>query len=168
MGPDMILSKISGQRIEGELFYPCRTRKGYVAMSSEENPPRRHVFISHHHADDSRVDQLTDMLSRAGNDVRNSSVRMKPANQRRFDEGRVSDEAIRRVLRMKISWSSTVVVLVGKETHTRPWVNWEIEQAHKQGKRIVGVYERGCGRPTSQSARKLWNESGGLEFGQHH
>lgn len=108
-----------------------------------ELPVRRHFFISHHHADDSRVDQLTDLLTRAGNDVRNSSVRMKPANQRRFDEGRVSDEAIRRLLRMKISWSTTVVVLVGKETHTRPWVNWEIEQAHQQGKKIVGVYERG-------------------------
>ena len=68
---------------------------------------------------------------------------MKPANQRRFEEGRVSDEAIRRVLRMKISWASTVVVLVGKDTHTRPWVNWEIEQAHKHGKRTIGVYERG-------------------------
>jgi len=108
-----------------------------------EDSTRRHVFISHHHADDSRVDQLTNLLSRAGNDVRNSSVRMKPANQRRFDEGRVSDDTIRRLLRMKISWASTVVVLVGKETHTRRWVNWEIEQAHAQGKRIVGVYERG-------------------------
>jgi hypothetical protein len=112
-------------------------------MSDDGSPKRRHVFISHHHADDSRVDELTTLLSRAGNDVRNSSVRMKPANQRRFDEGRVSEEAIRRVLRMKISWASTVVVLVGKETHTRPWVNWEIEQAHKQGKQIIGVYERG-------------------------
>ncbi len=112
-------------------------------MSKDDTPTRRHVFISHHHADDGRVDQLTDLLSRAGNNVRNSSVRMKPENQRRFDEGRVSDEAIRRLLRMKISWASTVVVLVGKETHTRPWVNWEIEQAHKQGKRIVGLYERG-------------------------
>lgn len=112
-------------------------------MSAEDSPIRRHVFISHHHADDSRVDQLTEMLSRAGNDVRNSSVRMKPANQRRMEEGRVSEEAIRRVLRMKISWATTVVVLVGKETHTRPWVNWEIQQAHEQGKRIVGVYERG-------------------------
>jgi len=112
-------------------------------MSAEDSPTRRHVFISHHHADDGRVDQLTNMLSRAGNDVRNSSVRMKPANQRRLEEGRVSEEAIRRVLRMKISWATTVVVLVGKETHTRPWVNWEIEQAHQQGKRIVGVYERG-------------------------
>jgi hypothetical protein len=112
-------------------------------MSTDDTPVRRHFFISHHHADDSRVDQLTDLLTRAGNDVRNSSVRMKPANQRRFDEGRISDETIRRLLRMKISWATTVVVLVGKETHTRPWVNWEVEEAHRQGKKIVGVYERG-------------------------
>jgi hypothetical protein len=104
---------------------------------------RRHVFISHHHADDQKVDQLTQLLAKDGSDVRNSSVRMKPANQRRMDEGRVKDETIKRLLRMKISWSSTVVVLIGKETHSRPWVNWEIEQAAKQGKRIVGVYAHG-------------------------
>lgn len=104
---------------------------------------RRHVFISHHHADDEKVDQLTDLLNRGGSDVRNSSVRMRPENQRRMDEGRVKDETIRRLLRMKISWASTVVVLIGKDTHSRKWVNWEIEQAHKQGKRIVGVYAHG-------------------------
>jgi hypothetical protein len=60
-----------------------------------------------------------------------------------MDEGRVKDETIKRLLRMKISWSSTVVVLIGKETHSRPWVNWEIEQAARQGKRIVGVYAYG-------------------------
>ena len=104
---------------------------------------RRHVFISHHHADDQKVDQLTQLLAKDGSDVRNSSVRMKPANQRRMDEGRVKDETIKRLLRMKISWSSTVVVLIGKETNSRPWVNWEIEQAARQGKRIVGVYAYG-------------------------
>jgi hypothetical protein len=103
---------------------------------------RRHVFISHHHADDKKVDQLTDLLQRGGSDVRNSSVRLKPQNQRRMDEGRVKDETIRRLLRRKISWAATVVILIGKDTHSRPWVNWEIEQAHKQGKRIVGVYEQ--------------------------
>jgi hypothetical protein len=104
---------------------------------------RKHVFISHHHADDEKVDQLTNLLNRGGSDVRNSSVRMKPANQRRMEEGKVSDETIRRLLRMKISWSTTVVVLIGKDTHTRPWVNWEITEAAKQGKRIVGVYAHG-------------------------
>ncbi|MDT4878728.1 hypothetical protein FQZ97_1143500 [compost metagenome] len=42
-----------------------------------------------------------------------------------------------------MSWASTVVVLIGKETHNRPWVDWEINKANELGKRIVGVYERG-------------------------
>jgi hypothetical protein len=107
------------------------------------NTKRRHIFISHHHADDAEVEKLTDLLTRRGYDIRNSSIRAKPANQQRLDRGQVSDETIRRLLRMKISWASTAVVLIGEDTHARPWVNWEIEQANKQGKRIVGVYVRG-------------------------
>ncbi len=102
-----------------------------------------HVFISHHHGDDSHVDSFQNMLGRSDYHVRNSSVRMKPANERRVREGRVSETTIKRLLRMKMRWASTVVVLVGPKTHTRPWVDWEIEQAHKLGKRIVGVYLRG-------------------------
>lgn len=108
-----------------------------------DNSKRRHVFISHHHADDAEVDKLTDLLSRHGNDIRNSSIRAKPANQARLDRGEIRDETIRRLLRMKISWASTVVVLVGENTHARPWVEWEIQEAHRQGKRTVGVFIRG-------------------------
>ncbi|RYE52843.1 MAG: TIR domain-containing protein [Sphingobacteriales bacterium] len=110
-------------------------------MSAENK--RRHLFISHHHQDDAEVTKLTNLLAKRGDDIRNSSVRMKPENQRRMDEKRVSDEVIKRILRIKISWASTVVVLIGKDTHTRPWVNWEIDKANEQGKRIVGVYARG-------------------------
>lgn len=109
-------------------------------MSSRQ---RRHLFISHHHADDSSVSKLTNMLQRNNQDIRNSSIRAKPANQQRLDKGMVKDETIRRLLRRKISWSSTVVVLIGKKTASRPWVNWEIDQANSQGKRIVGVFEHG-------------------------
>lgn len=108
-----------------------------------EEGKRRHLFISHHHQDDGEVSKLTNLMSGKGYDVRNSSVRMKPENQRRMDEKRVSDKVIERILRMKISWASTVVVLIGKDTHSRKWVNWEIDKAHQQGKRIVGVYLRG-------------------------
>jgi hypothetical protein len=104
---------------------------------------RRHVFISHHHADDKAVSDLTTLLTNRGYDIRNSSIRAKPANEERLKNGLIKDAVLKRLLRMKISWASTVVVLVGKETHSRPWVNWEIEQANAQGKRIVGVYERG-------------------------
>jgi len=110
---------------------------------SSGDSKRRHIFISHHHKDDAEVDNLTSLLNRQGYDVRNSSIRAKPANQERLRKGLVSDEVIRRLLRMKISWSGTVVVLIGAETHSRPWVDWEIEEANKQGKRIVGVRAQG-------------------------
>lgn len=106
-------------------------------------PSRRHVFISHHHADDEHVTKLTDSLSRKGYQIRNSSIRAKPANQERLNKGLVSDGAIKRLLRIKMSWASTVIVLIGKETHARPWVNWEIKKAHELGKRIIGVFTRG-------------------------
>lgn len=77
-------------------------------MSTQKN-----VFISHHHGDDSHVDSFQRMLGRGDYHVRNSSVRMKPANERRVKEGRVSDNTIKRLLRMKMRWASTVVVLIG-------------------------------------------------------
>lgn len=103
-------------------------------------PIRKNLFISHHHGDDSHVDSFSNLLGRSDYHVRNSSVRMKPANERRVREGRVKDATIKRLLRMKMRWASTLVVLIGRKTHERPWVNWEIEQANKLGKRIVGVY----------------------------
>lgn len=104
---------------------------------------KKNVFISHHHKDDGLVDKMTELLRKNGCEIRNSSIRAKPANQERLDKGLVSGKAIERLLRMKMSWAGTVIVLVGKETHTRPWVNWEIKEAEKQGKNIVGVYEYG-------------------------
>lgn len=104
---------------------------------------RRHVFISHHHADDAAVSGLTNMIGRAGYQIRNSSIRAKPSNQQRLAAKRIPERTLKRLLRMKMSWASTVVVLIGKETANRPWVDWEINMANRLGKRIVGVYERG-------------------------
>lgn len=103
----------------------------------------RNVFISHHHKDDSSVDGITKVLSGKEYNIRNSSIRAKPDNQRRLEQKKVSDETIKRLLRMKMRWASKVIVVIGKETHSRPWVNWEIEMAHKLGKPIIGVYENG-------------------------
>ncbi len=110
-------------------------------MSKESK--RRHVFISHHHKDDDHISKLTELLSKGGYDIRNSSIRAKPENQRRLDEKKVPRDVLERLLRMKVSWAGTVVVLIGKETHSREWVNWEIDQASAQGKRIVGVFTQG-------------------------
>ena len=103
----------------------------------------KNVFVSHHHKDDSSVDGLTGMVAGKGYQLRNSSIRVNPENQKRIDQKKVSDRTIERLLRMKMRWASQVVVVIGKETHTRSWVNWEIKMAHKMGKPIIGVYENG-------------------------
>jgi hypothetical protein len=103
----------------------------------------KNVFVSHHHKDDASVDGLTAMVSGKGYKLRNSSIRVKPENQARLDKNKVSDRTIARLLRMKMRWASQVIVVIGKETHQRPWVNWEIKAAHQLGKPIIGVYENG-------------------------
>lgn len=101
------------------------------------------VFVSHHHKDDASVDGLKTMLAGKDYHFRNSSIRVKPENQARLDQKKVSDRTIERLLRMKIRWAGKVIVVIGKETHQRPWVNWEIKVAHQMGKPIIGVYENG-------------------------
>ena len=103
----------------------------------------KNVFVSHHHKDDASVDGLSRMVSGKGYQFRNSSIRVKPENRDRLDKNKVSDNTIKRLLRMKMRWASQVIVVIGKETHNRRWVNWEIEAAHKLGKPILGVYENG-------------------------
>ena len=103
----------------------------------------KNVFVSHHHKDDASVDGFTDMLSGKGYQLRNSSIRVKPENQNRLDQNKVSDRTIERLLRMKMRWASQVIVIIGKETYQRPWVDWEVKAAHRLGKSIIGVYENG-------------------------
>lgn len=103
----------------------------------------KNVFVSHHHKDDASVDGLTSMVSGKGYQLRNSSIRVKPENQIRIDNKQISDKTIARLLRMKMRWASQVIVVIGKETHQRDWVNWEIKAAHQLGKPIIGVYENG-------------------------
>lgn len=110
-------------------------------MAKSNFGSRQHVFISHHHADDGSVDKMTKLLKNKSYDIRNSSIRAKPANKERLEKGLLKPEVIQRLLRSKISWAGCAVVLIGKDTHSRPWVNWEIEEAHRQGKRIVGVWD---------------------------
>lgn len=117
-----------------------------MAQNGVESPMSeqiRNVFISHHHKDDASVDGLVDLVRAKGYRFRNSSVRVKPENEERVRKGQVSDRAIERLLRMKMRWAGQLIVIVGKETHSRPWVNWEIKVASQLGMPIVGVYENG-------------------------
>jgi len=99
----------------------------------------KNVFISHYNKDDKHVQSLKSRLKDQGYDIRNFSV-----DSTNHKDGRKPSKAvIERLLRMRINWSSTFICLIGPKTHTREWVDYEINKAVEQGKRIIGVYTHG-------------------------
>ena len=96
------------------------------------------VFISHIHEDDSRLPDLKELLAKNGCAARDSSV-----NSTNPNKAKDPDYIKRDILAPRIDWAGTVVVLITPDTKDSKWVNWEVEYAHKQGKRIVGVWDHG-------------------------
>ena len=99
----------------------------------------RNVFMSHIHEDDDALPQLKGLVSKSGLVVRDGSINADKPNRA------TSDDYIKSgILAPRIQWASVLVTLVSPETRTSSWVDWEIEYAHKLGKRIVGVWMRGA------------------------
>ena len=97
------------------------------------------IFISHYGEDDKHVQNLKKRLKDSGYDVRNSSV-----DSTKHQARRPSDAVIKRYLKGFVKWAGSFICLIGENTHSRPWVNYEIEQAHLQGKNIIGIRYNGA------------------------
>ncbi len=111
-----------------------RTRRGGVMAS--KGP--RNVFISHIHEDDPGLSDLRSLLERNGMAVRNYSITSDKENNAKAEDYIKYD-----ILAPRIRACSTMVVYLTPDTKQSSWVNWEIEYAQKEGKTIVGVWERG-------------------------
>lgn len=98
----------------------------------------KNVFISHHSKDEKNIEKFKSLLEKKGYQIKNSSIDSSKPNFAK------NEEYVKRLLRMRIHWAGTFICLIGEETHEREWVDWEIEQANKKGKRIVGVYIKGA------------------------
>ncbi len=98
----------------------------------------KNVFISHVHEDDAGLGKLKDLISKGGLTVRDSSI-----NKTNPNDAKNPDYIKAQVLAPQIQWASTLLVYITPKTKESEWVNWEIEYAEKQGKRIVGVYAQG-------------------------
>lgn len=99
----------------------------------------KNVFISHIHEDDAGLKDLKDLVAKHGLEVRDGSI-----NSDKPNDAKDPDYIKREILRPQIDWASTVVVYVSPDTKDSDWVNWEVEEAHRLDKRIVGVWERGA------------------------
>ena len=105
----------------------------------------RNVFISHIHEDDEGLPRLKDLVARHGMICRDGSI-----TTGKFNSATNEDYIKYEILASRIKWASVLVVYISPETKDSDWVNWEIEYAHKEGKRIVGVWawgEKDCELP---------------------
>lgn len=101
-------------------------------MSTTEK--QKNVFICHDGKDDEHISKIKNLLKEKDYVLKNSSIDNTKPNQ-------ASDpDYIKSMLRQRIDWAGVVIVLIGQKTHTRDWVDWEIEEANRQGKRIVGIH----------------------------
>jgi len=98
----------------------------------------KNVFISHVHEDDEVLGELKDLLGKNGYEIRDGSIDSSKPNEAK-DPDYIKSE----ILGPRIRWAGAMIVLISPDTHTSEWVDWEIEYAHKEGKRIVGVWVRG-------------------------
>jgi hypothetical protein len=100
-------------------------------------PEIKNVFISHVHEDDAVLPELKGLLERRGYQIRDASIDSSKPNEAK-DPNYIKSK----ILAPRIDWAGVVIVLISPETHTSEYVNWEIEYAAKQGKKIVGVFVR--------------------------
>jgi hypothetical protein len=99
----------------------------------------KNVFISHVHEDDDGLTALKNLIKQGGLTIRDSSINSSNPN-----EAKDHDYIKRQILAPQIQWASTLLVYVTPKTKESGWVNWEIEYAAKNCKRIVGVYAHGA------------------------
>ena len=105
----------------------------------------KNIFISHIHGDDDGLGKLKSLLKDNGMTVRDYSINADNPNNAHSE-----DYIKSQILAPRIQQSSTLVVYISPETKDSKYVNWEIDYAQKQDKRIVGIWahgENGCEVP---------------------
>ena len=99
---------------------------------------KKNIFISHIHEDDSKLGDLKNLLNNNGMTIRDYSINSDKPNRAKNEEY-IKDK----ILKPQIERCSVLVVYVSKDSKNSKYVDWEIECAHRLGKRVVGVWERG-------------------------
>lgn len=96
------------------------------------------IFVAHCGEHEDLIEDFKRKMEGKGYFFKDSSLTSENPNDAK-NEDYIKNE----IIRPKMEWAGTVIVLVGKETSKSDWVNWEIEQAEKLGKQIVGVWVKG-------------------------
>jgi len=95
------------------------------------------IFVSYSFSNTASYDKFNDLLKRLKYrtyfNFRSSAIDLDTKIKSK------DERVLREQLRARIKWANTVVVLIGKKTHERKWVNWEIEEAIKLNREVIGI-----------------------------
>jgi hypothetical protein len=89
----------------------------------------KNVFISFHVEDEPMVNLLREQAKNENYDLEFRDYSVKEP----------FDEKWKTQCKERIAQTSVLVCMIGKETSNREAVNWEINEAYRQGKKVIGV-----------------------------
>ncbi len=113
----------------------------------EKKMARVPIFYSFHFSNDvMRVQQIRNIGSIEGNSP------VSPNEWERLK--RSGDRAVQTWIDNNMKYKRCVVVLIGSETASRPWVRYEIERAWSQGKALLGIHIHNIRCPRGGTSRK--------------
>lgn len=93
---------------------------------------KRKVFYSFHFENDVfRVQQIRNMGVIDGNE---------PVSPNTWEEAKKKDGGVEKWINDTMNNCSCIIVLVGSQTSTRPWVDYEIRKAWNDKKGLFGIY----------------------------
>lgn len=132
----------------------AENRKNFIMRREYNMSNTKNIFVSHYHTDAGRIEDLKALLDKHGMKMKDSSIyeNKNPNNAH-------NEEYIKSIIRPRIDWAGTTVVLIGKNTSKSEYVNWEIEHAARMGRRIVGVYLPGQSDSKLPEALKKYGNS---------
>jgi MTH538 TIR-like domain (DUF1863) len=118
---------------------------------------QRKIFYSFHFANDvMRVQQVRNMGVVEGN---------TPVSPNAWEEvKRKGEAAIETWIDDNMKGKSCVIVLIGTDTNKRPWVNYEIKKAWKDGKGILGIHVHNLNCPNNGKCAKGTNPFDAITF----
>ena len=110
------------------------------------------VFCSHYHEDEDSINSFKDLMGDIYS-IRNYSVTSDKYNNAE------SEDYIKSLLRPLIEEAGIFICLIGPKTHDSEWVDWEIREAERQEKLIIGVFINGASDSDIPPALEEYAES---------
>ncbi len=121
-----------GGGVSGDDLRPIAERVKGILRDGDQ--PRRNVFLARAYEDEDNVNLFRGQAKNPASRLEFNDHSLKEP----FDSE--NSEYIRNGIRERIRRSSTTVVFLSDHSADSAWVNWEICESIRLGKRVIGIY----------------------------